>query len=96
MSDDIKIAGMVWGPGAVVVQTSIGGVSLPPERCPVIRFEGDAEEKTFDMDGTEHIIPHSKCHCREARKCPQCFEPMHYQPVYGGYYYQCDNRHKNW
>ena len=62
--------------------------------------------KTFDMDGCEHIVGDPDCCGCSGEICDVivnqvtlgknigafdiCGGIMHYQPVYGGYYYECD------
>ena len=41
----------------------------------------------FEMDGSEHYQDGS-C-CLELKAC-KCGGSLHYQPVYGSYYYKCD------
>lgn len=47
----------------------------------------------FEMDGMEHIVGDKKCCGQWARKC-DCGGIVHYQPVWGGYYYECDLCHE--
>ena len=44
------------------------------------------------MDGSEHF-KNSETGCCESfgKECLHCGGFMHYQPVYGGYYYQCED-----
>ena len=60
---------------------------------------------TFDMDGIEHRAGDPDC-CMGSEMCnavindvsfgknigayDRCEGKLHYQPVYGGYYYQCE------
>jgi len=44
------------------------------------------DEVLFVMDGTEH----SKGDCDQFGKRCKCGGWMHYQPIYGGYYYKCE------
>jgi len=62
--------------------------------------------KTFDMDGSEHTVGDPDCCASFGKVCEAhinevsfgknlgaydvCKGIMHYQPVYGGDYYQCD------
>ena len=62
--------------------------------------------KTFDMDGCEHTVGDPDCCGSFGEICvaavnqvtwgkgvgafDRCEGILHYQPVYGGYYYKCD------
>lgn len=56
--------------------------------------EVNEQIKAFDMDGEEHT-PHKETGCCSAFGKPcECGGWYHYQPVYGGYYYECEKCHK--
>lgn len=44
----------------------------------------------FEMDGMPHYRGGEDCCCYTDGKVCKCGGYMHYQPVYGGYYYKCD------
>jgi len=47
----------------------------------------------FTMDGSEHTANDTTGCCDLfGRKC-KCGGFMHHQPVYGGYYYECEKCH---
>lgn len=51
--------------------------------------------RVFEMDGMEHRVPGREvCYCL-GDKCPKCGGFRHYQPTYGGYYYQCEDCEKD-
>ena len=52
----------------------------------------EGRSETFMMDGCEHTIGDPNCCGSFGEACthPKCSGIMHYQPVYGGYYYKCD------
>lgn len=51
----------------------------------------EQEENTlFTMDGTEHLRESETGCCGSFGKKCECGGFMHYQPVYGGYYYKCE------
>lgn len=47
---------------------------------------------TFEMDGSTHEAPTRNTGCCDSvgKQCTKCGSWMHYQPVYGGYFYQCE------
>ena len=48
---------------------------------------------SFTMDGTEHTDYTSTGCCQYSGKACKCGGWMHYQAIYGGYYYECDICH---
>lgn len=58
------------------------------------RAEMEKEEKepnfVFHMDGSAHYKNKVTGCCDIFGKTCSCGGFMHYQPVYGGYYYQCE------
>ena len=44
----------------------------------------------FLMDGMEHTVNNETGCCDQFGKICQCGGFMHYQPIYGGYYYKCE------
>jgi len=43
------------------------------------------------MDGSDHTDYETTGCCSQfGRRCNSCGGWMHYQPIYGGYYYQCE------
>ena len=48
----------------------------------------------FNMDGMEHTPMDETGCCQPFAKRCSCGGWMHYQPVYGGYYYECEVCHK--
>lgn len=54
----------------------------------------------LDMDGMQHPTPgRERCHCglqAHGVTCPYCGGFAHYQPVWGGYYRQCEVCRKTW
>jgi hypothetical protein len=51
--------------------------------------------KSFTMDGSEHESYEETGCCSGFGKRCTCGGWMHYQPVYGGYYYECEVCHEN-
>ena len=52
-------------------------------------------DSKFEMDGIEHTVgDDSQCCSPFALKC-DCGGILHYQPVWGGQYYECDLCHKD-
>ena len=52
---------------------------------------GDEDIPVLVMDGTEHTRAKTTgCCLLTGKQCPSCGGWMHYQPVYGGYFYQCE------
>jgi len=52
---------------------------------------------TFEMDGSKHHSPNRITNCcgRNAdRPCRKCGGFMHFQGVWGGYYYECEDCHE--
>jgi len=47
------------------------------------------DKPVFTMDGSNHYLDHEKC-CGHFGKTCDCGGYMHYQPVYGGFYYKCE------
>ena len=63
----------------------------------LLSFENDNEDQkieTFIMDGSEHTTNSITGCCDSFGKQCVCGGFMHYQPVYGGYYYECERCHK--
>lgn len=64
--------------------------------------EDDREEKpehrTLNMDGTLHEVPGApvRCCAQFAKQCSECGGYAHYQPVYGGHYYECEDCGHSW
>lgn len=48
------------------------------------------EEPLFEMDGSEHYLESATGCCSNFGKQCSCGSFMHYQPVYGGYFYKCE------
>lgn len=55
----------------------------------------DDNLQTFEMDGSEHIFPAEISGCCQTygKVCKECGGWCHYQPVYGGYYFECEKCH---
>lgn len=70
--------------------------STTAERSGAIRMPDDeAPFDPFTMDGSEHEDNATTGCCDGFGKtCPKCGGFMHYQPVYGGYYYECEQCHE--
>lgn len=49
-----------------------------------------SEHHVFYMDGSEHEINSETGCCDRFGKTCECGGFMHYQPIYGGYYYKCE------
>ena len=60
----------------------------------VPQADPDPKPETFNMDETEHIVG-KDCHCgpESYPKC-SCGGLKHFQGVYGGFYYECEDCHK--
>jgi len=49
----------------------------------------------FKMDGCTHSDQElTNCCGNFVKICPYCNGWMHYQPVYGGFYYECEKCHE--
>jgi hypothetical protein len=48
------------------------------------------EEPIFEMDGSEHYLEAVTGCCGNFGQQCSCGGFMHYQPIYGGYFYQCE------
>jgi len=66
---------------------------LNPVSFSFFLFGGDIM-KTFDMDGSEHIIGDKDCCHRFGGVHKEDMGVIHFQAVYGGQYYECDKCHK--
>lgn len=53
-------------------------------------YEADKENALFMMDGSLHFKQEETNCCRNFGKTCECGGYMHYQPIYGAYYYQCE------
>ena len=53
---------------------------------------------TFEMDGSAHRVGDPSC-CTPLvsrfEKCGHCGGRMHFQAVYGGYYHECEDCHRD-
>lgn len=47
-------------------------------------------KEIFLMDGSEHTKGDRDCCGHFGKEC-KCGGILHYQPVYGGFFYKCDN-----
>lgn len=54
--------------------------------------------RTMDMDGTEHEVPGKEsCHCAShGRTCEKCGGFAHFQGVYGGIFWRCEDCGYSW
>jgi len=50
----------------------------------------EGKEPIFCMDCNEHYLEAPSCCCGSFGKKCKCGGFMHYQPVYGGEYYKCE------
>lgn len=53
-------------------------------------YEENEGQALFMMDGSLHFKHSETGCCGNFGKTCKCDGYMHYQPVYGGYYYQCE------
>ena len=56
------------------------------------------EKRILMMDGSEHTVPGRRtrddegCDCAvHGKNCPKCGGFMHFQPIYGGQYWECED-----
>lgn len=54
----------------------------------------DPDYTNFNMDGSIHTLVKETGCCQNEGKLCECGGWMHYQPVYGGYFYECEVCHK--
>lgn len=63
------------------------------KNCPFNAPPSKNKKFIMDMDCWQHYLPSSKTGCCQNmdRKCPACGGFMHYQAIWGGYFYRCEN-----
>lgn len=53
-------------------------------------YESNKDQSLFMMDGSLHFEQEKTNCCGNFGKTCECGGYMHYQPVYGGFYYKCE------
>jgi hypothetical protein len=69
------------------------GYPEAPDKLPKYQATRDEDGEpawSFDMDGSLHEAPNEKTGCCRIEAPCACGGALHYQPVYGGYYHQCE------